>query len=148
MSRLVLALAVGLALCPAAHAASNPAAVAGDWWTEDHDGVVQLAPCAAGLCGKVVGITHFPPDGSVLRDNRGRPRCQLQIIPDGRVDGDGVWQSHITNPDDGKTYTITLRTEPDGRLRMRGYIGLPLFGQTVFWTPFRGHLTPDCHIRD
>ncbi len=57
-----------------------------------------------------------------------------------------MWDSHITNPDDDKTYTIRLRVDPDGRLRMRGYIGIPLLGQTVYWTRFTEHLTADCHV--
>jgi hypothetical protein len=31
---------------------------------------------------------------------------------------------------------------------MRGYIGLPILGRTVFWTHFTQRLTPDCHIVD
>jgi uncharacterized protein (DUF2147 family) len=96
----------------------------------------------------VVGVTDFDADGSALKDLHGRSRCHLQIIPDGKVEADGTWDSHITNPDDGKVYTITLRVDEDGRLRMRGYIGIPLFGRTVFWTRFNGRLTPDCHLRD
>ena len=138
-------------LCGHGHALAadaDPSAVAGRWWTQDRDGIVQIEPCGAGLCGSVVGVTNFTADGSSPKDLHGRSRCHLQIIPDGKVDEDGVWASHITNPDDDKTYTITLRVDHDGRLRMRGYIGIPLFGRTVFWTRFHGHLTPDCHIRD
>lgn len=119
----------------------------GTWWTQDRDGVIQIYACAAGVCGRVVGITNFHPDGSPPTDLHGHSRCHLQLIPGGTVDAAGVWDSHITNPDNDKTYTITLQGTPDGRLRMRGYIGLPLFGQTVFWTPFTEHLTPDCHIQ-
>ena len=136
-------------LClPAAVQAADPRAVVGIWWTQDKDGIVQITTCPAGLCGYVAGIVTFKPDGSAPLDIRGRTRCRLQIIPDGRAEADGSWDSHITNPDDGKTYTTTMRVDDDGRLRLRGYIGLPLFGQTVFWTRFTGHLTPDCHVRD
>ncbi len=128
--------------------AADPQAVMGLWWTQDRDGVIQIGPCGAGLCGLVAGVTDFKPDGSAPKDLHGHSRCRLEIIPDGKADEDGSWDSHITNPDDDKTYTITLRVEPDGRLRMRGYIGIPLFGRTVFWTRFKGHVTPDCHVRD
>lgn len=123
--------------------AAVPDAVMGPWWTQDRDGVVTIYPCATGVCGRVTGVTG--PDANPL-DVDGRPRCQLQIIPGGRVNADGVWDAHITNPDDDRTYTITLQVDGDGRLRMRGYIGIPLFGKTVFWTRFTGHLTKDCHI--
>ena len=59
-----------------------------------------------------------------------------------------MWDSHILNPDDDKTYTIRLAVDDDGRLRMRGYVGLPIFGRTVYWTRFTEQLTPDCHIHD
>ena len=138
---------LGLVTAVPGHAA-DPRAVAGLWWTQDHDGVVQINPCASGLCGTVAGVTTFGPDGVAPKDLHGRSRCHLEIITDGKVESDGVWDSHITNPDDGKVYTITLSVDGDGRLRMRGYIGIPLFGKTVFWTRFNGHLTPDCHLKD
>ena len=108
--------------------------------------MVEIDRCGNGLCGYVVGITAFLPGNVTPVDNHGRSRCKLQIIPDGAQASDGSWDSHITNPDDGKTYTITMRLEPGGRLRMRGYIGIPLFGRTVFWTRFTGRTTADCHI--
>ncbi len=147
MKRFCAAVVLAL-LCAGPVRAADPAAVMGLWWTQDHDGIVQIFSCGSGLCGIVAGVTNFLPDGSAPKDWQGRSRCRLQIIPDGKADDDGSWDSHITNPDDGKTYTITLRVDPDGRLRMRGYIGLPLFGRTVFWTRFKGHLTQDCHLRD
>ena len=127
--------------------AANPSAVMGTWWTQDRDGVVELYPCSGGLCGRVAGIVRFKPDGTPPTDLHGHSRCHLPLIPDGKVGSDGVWDSHITDPDDDKTYTIRLQVDPDGRLRMRGYIGLPLFGRTVFWTRFDEQLTADCHIR-
>ena len=128
--------------------AADPASVMGIWWTQDRDGVVQLYPCASGLCGRVAGIVHFQPDGSPPTDLHGHSRCHLPLISDGKVDRDGVWDSHITNPDDDKSYTIRLQVDPDGRLRMRGYVGLPIFGRTVFWTRFNQRMTADCHIRE
>ena len=132
-----------LSALPAHAQPSDP--VLGRWWTPDHDGVVDIQRCRSGLCGRVIGITEMLPDGRMPVDNHGRSRCNLQIISDGTQERDGTWDSHITNPDDGKTYTITLRTDA-GRLRMRGYIGIPLFGRTVYWQRFNGRTTPDCRV--
>ncbi len=145
-----LAVAAWLLVASAAAQAQgvDPRAVIGLWWTQDRDGVVQIVPCSTGLCGSVVGVTDFAPDGSAKKDLHGHSRCHLQIIPNGKLEEDGIWDSHIINPEDDKVYTISLRVDQDGRLRMRGYIGIPLFGRTVFWTRFNGHLTPDCHLRD
>jgi uncharacterized protein (DUF2147 family) len=145
--RIAAAVLVALLASGTAQAA-DPTAVMGDWWTQDRDGIVRIYACPAGLCGLVSGVTNFAPDGTPPKDLHGRSRCHLQIIPDGKVDDEGVWDGHIINPDDDKRYTITLRVDEDGRLRMRGYIGIPLLGKTVFWTRFNGHLTPDCHVRN
>ena len=128
--------------------APDPQAVMGLWWTQDRDGVVELYPCGAGVCGRVAGIVKFQPDGSAPKDLHGHSRCHLPLVPGGKVDSEGVWDSRITDPDDDKTYTIRMSVSSDGRLRVHGYIGIPLFGQTVFWTRFTEHLTADCHIRD
>ncbi|MEJ1976245.1 MAG: DUF2147 domain-containing protein [Acetobacteraceae bacterium] len=132
-----------LALC--VPAAAQPT-VMGTWLTQNRDGVVNIHACPTGLCGDVVGITGFQPNGAPPVDVQGRSRCHLQIIPDGHPDDDGLWFGHITNPDDGQTYTIEVQPDGPDRLRMRGYIGLPLLGSTVYWTRFTGKLTPDCHI--
>ncbi len=133
-----------LACCLPAAAQST---VMGDWLTQDRDGVVSIQPCATGLCGYLVGIIGFKPNGAPPVDVHGRSLCRYPIIPDGRQNPDGVWDSHIVDPHDGDTHTIELQADAYGRLRMRGYIGLPLLGHTLYWTRFRGQLTPDCHFR-
>ena len=45
------------------------------------------------------------------------------------------WDSgEVYAPDDGKTYSGYLWLE-DGVLKMRGYVGIPLFGRTAVMTP-------------
>ena len=144
--RLVLTLLLLLAAIPAARAWDSQA-VFGAWWTPDRDGVVEIRSCNETLCGIVVGVTVFRPDGTAKLDTHGQSRCHLQIIHGGSVSNNGVWTSHITDPDDDTTYTIQLRVDEHGRLRMRGYIGVPWIGQTVYWTRFDGRVTPDCHIQ-
>lgn len=135
---------------PATAGAAAPAgmqnSIAGQWVTADNGGIVALRPCGGGMCGTVDGITGFQANGDPPVDVQGRSRCHLTIIPDLQMDGAGVWGGHVTNPDDGKTYTIQITLDPQGRLRMRGYIGIPLFGLTTVWTRFGGRLTPDCHV--
>ncbi len=135
-----------LLLLLAATRASAQPTIVGSWMTSDRAGVVTLRPCPTGLCGTVDGVTAFQPDGGPPLDYRGQSRCHLQIIPDAHEDQPGVWSGHITNPDDGKTYNIKMTIDEQGRLAMRGYIGIPLLGRTTLWSRFTGHLTPDCHI--
>ena len=127
------ALCLLAAIIPVQAQANDPKAVVGVWWTQDKDGVVQIIPCGSGLCGSVVGVTDFSTDGSAPKDLHGRSRCHLQIIPDGKVEADGTWDSHITNPDDGKVYTITLRStrmavSACGGISVSHFLDEPCFG--------------------
>lgn len=133
-----------LLLCTGGSA--RAATILGPWMTEDRGGVVTMRPCGANLCGTVEGVVTFQPNGGPPLDYRGVSRCHMQIIPDAHEDRPGTWFGHITNPDDGKIYTIKITLDDQGRLAMRGYIGIPLLGRTTLWTRFTGRLTPDCHI--
>jgi uncharacterized protein (DUF2147 family) len=41
---------------------------------------------------------------------------------------------HIYNGENGKTYNANISLQPDGKLRLRGYVGTPMFGETQLWT--------------
>ena len=142
MMRATLLLGLSLAL-PAAAQQQTPV---GRWLTQDGSGVVGVEPCGGALCGTVDGITGFQPNGDPPVDYLGRSRCHLTIIADLAPTQPGVWQGHITNPDDGRTYTIRITFDAKGRLQMRGFIGVPLLGRTTVWTRFTGRLLPDCHV--
>jgi uncharacterized protein (DUF2147 family) len=143
------ALLLGLALAFPGHGASEPAVtddVRGLWvdhreadkrkvavWIEDCDGL---------LCGRIYWQKKpLAADGQPKHDRhnpdaalRERPLCGLRILAGFRRTKDGAWSAgHIYNPNDGRTYSSTLQLEPDGSLRVRGYVGLTLFGKTVEW---------------
>ena len=40
----------------------------------------------------------------------------------------------IYNGENGKTYNANISLQPDGKLRLRGYVGSPMFGETQIWT--------------
>ena len=44
----------------------------------------------------------------------------------------GVGQ--IYNGENGKIYNANISLQPDGKLRLRGYVGSPMFGETQLWT--------------
>ncbi len=117
----------------------------GEWMTEDRKGVVRIEPCGAAFCGRVVGVSDFPPGG--LRDLHGVPQCGLVILHDLVPAENERRRGRITNPDDGRTYGALLWVADDGDMRLRGYVGLPMLGSTQHWPHFRGTLTKDCHFR-
>ena len=40
------------------------------------------------------------------------------------------YKGQVTN----KTYKANMGLQPDGTLRLRGYVGTPMFGETQIWT--------------
>jgi uncharacterized protein (DUF2147 family) len=102
-------------------------------WIEDCDGLLcgriywQKKPLSA--AGQPKQDRHNPD--AALRE---RPLCGLKILTGFRRTKDGAWGAgHIYNPNDGRSYSSTLQLESDGSLRVRGYVGLSLFGRTVEW---------------
>jgi uncharacterized protein (DUF2147 family) len=129
-----------------APAAAAPAPV-GRWLTEDRGGVIEIFPCAAALCGRIVGMTEpLRPDGKPQTDSAGQPKCGLTILHDAIETEPGQWSGRITDPDDGSDWHCVLSVDAQGRLHLRGYVLLPLLGQTQIWTPYSGRLGADCRM--
>lgn len=47
---------------------------------------------------------------------------------------DGQWQGEIYDPGSGNTYQSKMKLK-DGKLEIRGYIGIPMFGRTAVFEP-------------
>lgn len=115
----------------------------GTWLTESGHGVIAIEQCGATLCGRIVGIDRKPGE-PMPTDVNGRSQCGLTIISKGVPSDDGGWRGEITDPRSGNIYNAKIWIDEDGNLRLRGYIGIPLFGQTQVWRPYTGRLTADC----
>ena len=92
------------------------------------------------------GLSDFPPPDGILKDVHGHPQCQLELLGALREQPDQRWHGTVTNPEDGRTYKAEIWVPEDGILRLRGYLGIPLFGSTQKWPPFHGRVTADCHV--
>lgn len=143
--------AAGLALLAASSAAlAQPATPVGTWLTEDRRGVIEIGPCGAVLCGRIAGMAGFAAGDPPPTDFQGRPQCGLEIIHDIVPAEPGEWNATITNPENGNLYGARLSLDDRGRLRLRGFLRLPLLGSalgsTQLWTAYAGHLTAECQI--
>jgi uncharacterized protein (DUF2147 family) len=119
----------------------------GRWLTEDRGGVIEIYSCGAALCGRIVGMTEpLRPDGKPQTDNTGRPKCGLTILHASVPTEPDEWAGRITDPDDGSDWHCVLSVDAEGRLHLRGYVLLPLLGQTQIWTPYTGRLGADCRM--
>jgi uncharacterized protein (DUF2147 family) len=124
------------------------AGLTGRWITPHRGAVIQIAPCGADLCGQIVAMQPTS-EGNIPTDWAGATQCHLTIIQAApHEDGAGhiVWSGRILDPRDGSTYHATIALDPSHRLRVRGYIGLPIFGQTQVWTQYRGAVVANCRF--
>ena len=129
--------------------AASPADAGGleaRWLTQDRDSVIELHGCGAELCGRIVGMSETQrPDGTVLTDVAGHPMCGLDIL---RVlpDGPGRWSGRVTDPETGIIWNCTLSLDAEGHLKLRGYVLVPVLGQTQTWTRYTGKLGAGCAL--
>jgi len=118
----------------------------GRWLTQDKEAVIAIEPCSSGLCGRIVGVTLDHPDDPLPTDHDGHSQCGLTIIRSAGPDGDQGWKARITDPRDGKIYQARMRIDEQHRLRVRGFVGIPLLGRTEVWTPFLADIGADCRL--
>ena len=87
-----------------------------------------------GMAGKVK-IDRENPDPAL----RNRPVLGLVILKDFAYGGAWKWKrGTIYDPESGKTYKGAIQLTSGGILKMRGYVGIPLFGRTTRWSRVGG----------
>lgn len=148
---LIVVLAVVAAVLPIGGLSAQQGedkAVVGAWAPPEQDSVFEIYPCEEGrYCGKITMIQEPNlPDGSPKVDlnnedaaQRGRPLLGMIFLSGFRYEGNGSYQDgRIYNPRDGKVYKANMKLEDsNNRLRVRGYVGVPMLGQTQVWTRAR-----------
>lgn len=127
LNRAALALAfLGLPLAGSA-LAGNPEGI---WTMSDGKVTVKVDDCSGKLCARIVGlkepISKIDGKPKVDRENpdpakRGRPLMGLPILIDMKPAGEDLWQGAIYNPDDGKTYSATVRQTGD-KMKVKGCV--------------------------
>lgn len=128
--------AIAGVLLIAAPAFAAPAPVSGRWLTQGGKAIVEVAPCGAALCGRIVKIVK-PDPGKPLNDannpdkaQRARPIVGIAILS-GFSAAQDRWNGQIYDPETGKTYRSELRREGD-TLKVKGCYGP--FCKTQNWT--------------
>jgi uncharacterized protein (DUF2147 family) len=135
---LVLAAAMLVALAPRALALPD---ITGLWETFDDagkpSGFVRITHAGNDYTGTIErGLPGEPPkfcdkcSGAL----KGKPLIGLQIINGAHPGEDAYTGGEILDPFSGNTYRLRLTPSEDGQtLRVRGFIGLSLFGRTQVW---------------
>lgn len=115
--------------------------ITGIWLTEDGEGSVEITACGQMRCGRIVWIRQAAGAASPLLDARNpdpalrtRPLCHLQVLRNLSRQSDGRWGGgEVYDPDEGKTWSVIVARDGDA-LRVTGYLGNPLLGETQRWT--------------
>lgn len=87
-----------------------------------------------GMAG-MVKVDRENPDPAL----RNRPVLGLVIVKDFEYRGAWKWKGGtIYDPESGRTYRGSMRLTSGGTLKMRGFVGFPLFGRTTRWSRVGG----------
>ena len=126
MAAVVLPLVAGIT-APSAVRASE---AEGIWAMSNGKVTVRVANCGGNLCARIVGlkepISRIDGKPKIDRENpnpslRKRPLIGLSILIGMQPAGTGLWKGAIYNPDDGQTYSATVRH--DGRtIKVKGCV--------------------------
>jgi uncharacterized protein (DUF2147 family) len=116
--------------------------IAGLWLVEARDAVVDIEPCGDRLCGTVVWLKEPRPNGRARLDDknpdpaqRARPVCGLTLLYDFKASGENEWEDgHIYSADEGATYSAKMALLDVNTLKVRGFVGISLFGKSQVWT--------------
>lgn len=155
MRPLMTSIVLLLGAAVSTEAAAQDASPEGYWLTENKAGVVEIFRCGDMLCGRLAWFSIKPDDPNPqaldLRNpdpaRRDQSLCGLVFMYEFKRTGPNNWEDgNIYDPESGNTYHATLRLQPDGALRLRGYIGISLIGRSEVWTRYIQKL-PACPTR-
>ncbi len=122
---------------------STAQSVFGKWKTfdiydsEKEEAIVEIFEDKDSLCIRIVEIIPKEHKEDVCvkckDENKDKPILDL-IILEGAILKDGIWQgAKILNAKNGYRYGCNISLINENILKIRGFIGIPFFGKTVFW---------------
>ena len=127
------AIAGSLALPFTGHGSVDP--VFGYWQTANGRAIVEIAPCGAEACGRMVWLSNPVDDaGAPKRDVSGRPLCGIALVSGLEREAPGRWEDgEIYNPKSGQTFGAQIESLDVNSLEVRGYAAVPLLGKSQVW---------------
>jgi uncharacterized protein (DUF2147 family) len=115
-------------------------------WMNPTGSIIQIYRCGSNVCARLIAIRHDAPS-RVDSNNpnaalRTRSLCGLQIGTNFHLSSPNRAEGgQLYDPQSGKTYSGSMTRDGD-ELKLRGYVGISLFGRTEIWTQARGDISP------
>jgi uncharacterized protein (DUF2147 family) len=113
---------------------------------------VWVEKCQTQLCGRIYWLKKpLTKAGKPKIDSknpelalRNRPQCGMPILMGFSASKkENIWDGgEIYDPKSGKTYKSKIYLTKDGSIKIRGYVGIPLFGKTVKWQRPQEYIQP------
>jgi len=116
--------------------------ILGKWKTIDdlsgkEKGVVEIFERSGVFYAKIVEIFETEHKSKkcalCMGEDKDKPFLGLIIIKDLRKDGEEYNGGKVVDPKIGKYYKCYVKLEEKDKLKVRGYIGVPLLGRTQYW---------------
>ncbi|MFV8346380.1 DUF2147 domain-containing protein [Flavobacterium sp. ZB4P13] len=116
--------------------------VIGKWKTiDDQTGkaksIVEIYERSGKIYGKIIDIFDAEKKKNLCvncpGDEKNKPVLGLVIIKGLTKDGNEYNAGKILDPTSGKLYKCFLALEGNDKLKVRGYVGVALFGRTQTW---------------
>jgi uncharacterized protein (DUF2147 family) len=116
--------------------------VIGKWKTIDDEtgkakSIVEIYEKSGKIYGKVVDILEEENKKRVCTncsgDDKNKPILGMTVIKGLSKEGSQYTNGKILDPKNGKLYKCFITLETKDKLKVRGYIGISLFGRTQYW---------------
>lgn len=129
-----------------AKAAAPGDTLLGEWWTENNVGRVRFSKDHDGTyrgtttCCKAEKPNPDNPPVDLHNPNpkmRGRSTVGIVLIWKLAYEDGEFVDGYVYNPRDGKTYRFEAKIIDKNTVKIRGYMGIPLLGQSQVWKRFQ-----------
>jgi len=131
----------------------DPSGLLGSWLAPSEKIAIELYRCEEYLCGKIIWVIKpYRNNGEFKRDKhnpdpalRHRGYCGIEVVRGLREKSNRVWRGGtFYDAKKGNSYNLDIALRDYGRLELRGYIGIRLFGKAEVWTRPDPDLTLAC----
>jgi len=119
----------------------NAQTIFGNWLSKNKDGtidsVIKVYKKDGKVVAKIIEIKDTSRQNAVCElcegKNKNKPILGLNILT-GLEKQDDEWSGGtILDPRNGKVYQCYIELVKPNKLKLRGYIGISLFGKTAYW---------------